>query len=154
MSLFLKMQCEICGREGRLFKARVESSEMIVCEKCSKFGNILKEINENPIEKKFEKVKNKEIFYIRKDYSQIIKKNREKINLKQEELAKKMNLKESMIHKIESGAFEPSMELAKKFEKFFNIKLIEKYKEEKEEKLKEQGKEMTIGDILKEKIKY
>jgi ribosome-binding protein aMBF1 (putative translation factor) len=42
----------------------------------------------------------------------------------------------------------PNEELTKKIEKFFGIKLMEKYQEERIQKKKEK-KELTLGDIVK-----
>ena len=59
------------------------------------------------------------------NFSTVIKQKREKLQLKQEDLAKQINEKVSIIHKVETGHFEPNMDLARKFEKFLKIKLIE-----------------------------
>ena len=82
------------------------------------------------------------------DYSELIKKKREKLGLKQEELAKKIAEKESIIHKIESGQFEPSVELARKLEKFLNIKLIEQHEEVKVSLGKKGEGAATLGDVV------
>ena len=144
------MQCEICGKESNLYRCLIEKIEMDVCENCSRFG---KNFGESSLSKsKLNKKSISTFVIVTKDYSKIIKENREKRTLKQEEIASKLNIKESLIHKIENGNIELSIELAKKFEKFFNIKLLEEYKEEVNLG-KIESKEMTIGDLLKEKIK-
>ena len=74
---------------------------------------------------------------------------RERSGLKQEELAKKLNEKESIISSIESGKFKPSINLAHKLEKFFNINLIEELGGEEFELSSSEGSGMTIGDMIK-----
>ncbi|MBU2639221.1 MAG: TIGR00270 family protein [Nanoarchaeota archaeon] len=147
------MQCEICGKEGPLFIVKVEGTKMEVCSRCSVFGEVLKEIKNDIVRGITENKRSKEIniSFIKKNCSKLIKENREKLGLKQEELANELNLKESIIHKIESGAIEPDMNLARKLEKFFKIKLVDSYVEKKDNSKIEETKEMTIGDLLKEK---
>ena len=147
------MTCDMCGKDTKLFKVKIENAIMNVCEKCSKFGEILSEIvkeEKEPIKKKIEK----EIIEIIKDgYGLMIKKAREKMGLKQEELAKKIKEKTSVIHKLENELIEPNLELAKKLEKFLRIKLIEYY-EDKESKVESTDSgEITIGDLLNDKSK-
>ena len=143
------MQCELCGKDRDLFKTIIEGSEMDVCNGCSGFGNVIKEVKiETP---SFNDNKSSKIYYIKKDYFKLIKENREKLGIKQKTLAKKMNIKESLIHKVESKVLEPSMDLAREFERFFNIKLIESYEEKKQIKSEFEAGELTIGDLLKEK---
>ena len=79
----------------------------------------------------------------------LIKKERTKRNFTQEEIAKKLNEKESIIKRIEDG-WEPSLITIKKLEKFFNIKLTEKV-EEKQIENKTDRKELTIGDVVEVK---
>ena len=144
----------MCGKETGLFKTLIEGSEVDVCESCSGFGEVIKEANEDNLffeKRKATNISGKKIFYILENCSKLIKENRERLGLKQEQLAKKLSLKESIIHKIESGNIEPDMDLAKKFEKFFGIQLIDSYEEKKETKTKEDYEEVTIGDLLKEK---
>jgi len=150
-----KMHCEMCGKKTELFKAIVEGTELKICDGCSKFGKITSRVKEN-----FKKTKKKieieqeelpEIIQIiSSDYSNKVKSSRESLGLKQEELAKKLNEKESIIHKIETGHFEPNISLARKLEKFLKIKLVEEEKIEKEKSVKINSSEgLTIGDILK-----
>ena len=54
-----------------------------------------------------------------------IRNKRDELGLKQEDFAKMLNEKESIIHKLETGEFKPSLKLAKKLEKKFGLKLIE-----------------------------
>ena len=63
------------------------------------------------------------------DYAQKIRKAREKMGLTQEEFAKKLAEKWSIMQKIESGQFKPSIEMARKLERILNIELIEQYSE-------------------------
>ena len=140
------MNCELCGKQRELVLALVENIEMKVCSDCSKFGKVLREIKEiEEEEKKFEEEEFVE--GIVDDYSKIIKDKREKMGMKQEELAKKLNIKESIIHKIETGALEPSMETAKKLENFLRIKLITEYNV-KYKKIGTDDRAMTLGDLI------
>ena len=140
------MNCELCGKRKELVLALVENSEMKVCSDCAKFGKVLREIKE--VEEEEKKVEEEEFVEgIVEDYSKLIKDKREKMGLKQEELARKLNLKESIIHKIETGSIEPSIETARKFENFLRIKLIIEYNI-KYKKIGVNDKVMTLGDLI------
>ncbi len=152
------MNCDMCGKDTRLFKTKIENAMMDVCKVCSKFGEIISEVVEEEIEKKGRKfikreIENEVIELVREGYGLIIKKAREKKGLKQEELAKEIKEKTSLIHKLENELIEPSLKLAKKLEKFLRIKLIEYY-ENKEDKIsKSDNSRITIGDLLDDKPK-
>ena len=145
------MMCNMCGKDTRLVKAIIEGTEMDVCKECAKFGKIVKRVKLVSKPKK----KKEEIPEVMKrvvsDYAARIKNAREKEGLKQEELAKKLNEKESIISLIEKGKFAPSLKLAEKLEKFFHIKLIEEVEEKSSDKEKLKAAGFTIGDIIKVK---
>lgn len=142
------VNCELCGNSGNLVKAIIEGSLLNVCENCAKFGKaiIIKQASlpSKPIKQKTTEIIN----IINPDYPKLIKESREKLGLKQEDLAKKIDEKLSVIHKLETGQLQPTILLAKKLEKTLNINLIEVYQETHEElNLKDKG--LTIGDLIK-----
>lgn len=152
--------CEMCGKDLPLFRAFIEGSELKVCKGCASFGKLIGPVAQPPKrEKKKEKedaAKNAEpevIQSIVSGYGEIVKKARESKGLKQEELARKINEKESLIHKVETGHYEPNLLLAFKLEKFLGIKLVEETTVEKSggKKPAESGGAFTIGDLIKEK---
>ena len=162
------MRCDLCGKEENLVKALIEGTELNVCSKCASFGQILKQtphkrlnnhesstsipISKHPITMDIGTPKFVE--FIKDDINFLIKRKREKLGLKQEELAKKMAVKESVIHNIESGHFMPSISLAKKIGKFLRIELIEVVKDEKVEKPSNlDGRKITLGDLIKIKMR-
>lgn len=147
--------CDVCGKNTSTFRVNIENAILSVCENCSKFGINPTEIPILEIESKQKQKEQKlaslpeEIEIITKDFQQKIKEAREKLNLKQVELANKISEKESIIHKLESSQLTPSIELAKKLEKFLNIKLIELYKSETEKQIDFKNDSLTIGDLIK-----
>ena len=143
--------CEICGKNfENLERAIVEGVMMGVCSGCAKFGKIIP-VRKPLIEpKRIVPIHTKEVMEdIVTDYAELIKNAREKKGLKQEELAKEIAEKESVLSKVESGSLRPSFILAKKLEQFFNIKLIEFLEEKKQVNLNLKNNELTIGDLLK-----
>jgi len=143
--------CEICGKRfDNLNKAVVEGVMIDVCSGCSKFGKVIA-IRKPLIEpERFIQVKAKEdIEDIVNNYHEIIRKARERKGLKQEELAKNVAEKESVIHKIETGSLRPSFVVARKLEQFLGVKLIEIIEEKKDVNLNLKDNSLTIGDILK-----
>ena len=147
--------CELCGKEGELINAVIEGSMVSVCENCSKFGRVIsiKKPNtyyENRPDKKI-RIKQPEIIErVVDDYAKLIKQARESSNLKQKITAKMIGIKESHLHKIESSHIKPSIQLAKKFQSLFKIKLIEIYKEsEQTREINLNKTTLTIGDLIK-----
>lgn len=148
------MNCEICGKDlkGSGFKIIVEGTELTVCASCKRYGSekvstasqsgakrvvIKKKKVSTDIEFKDELVDN---------YSQIIRQEREKRGWSQEQLAKKIQEKESLIKKIENAEITPDPEVVEKLEKLFGVKLREIVPVVKLEK-----KSMTaptLGDIV------
>ncbi|MEA1925594.1 MAG: multiprotein bridging factor aMBF1 [Candidatus Altiarchaeota archaeon] len=153
------MECELCGRsiiEGR--KVKVEGSIVTVCDQCSKYGEIVKPVQattdkpRKPVKEAITRSYNFSLDIreeLIEDYGMKVKKAREMENMKQEDLAKKINEPASLVKKIESEKMKPSIKIAKRIEGILGIKLIEKI-EEKEINKADNGerKEMTLGDVI------
>lgn len=145
------MQCDMCGAESKLFRVEIEGTELSVCRNCSRYGKVLS-APKPPAPKKQKKPVQKEEEYVEtlvEDFSRLIKQKREEKGLKQKELAAKMAERESLIQKIESGHFTPSLNLARKFERLFGVKLIEKVPDKQETAKKSNSGKLTIGDVIK-----
>lgn len=145
-------QCEMCGREADLFIVMIEGAQMRVCKEDAKFGKILA-MAPKPLSKK-EEIKQskpeKEILEIVvADFSKRIKDSRERLKLSQEELGKKVAEKESVIQHLETNHMRPSLELARKLEKFFKIVLIETVEEVHGASKAAKSDTLTLGDLIK-----
>jgi len=147
----------MCGKETEdLYNAIIEGTNLKVCERCAKHGKIIKKIKPFVLPKKIKRIaqpKEPEMEIVEAvvdDYAKKIRDARSKSGMTQKEFAKKINEKESLLHKIETGAFKPSLPTAKKLQKILRIKLVEEREEEEIEMPKEKkGGALTIGDILK-----
>jgi len=148
------MGCELCGYEGYLVEAIVEGTMLNVCRKCSNFGDVIPIDMPKPAVKKPTKIVVEEPQdFIVSSYHTLIKQSREKMGLKQRELAESINEKESVIHNIESGHFKPSFGLARKIEKFLHIRLTTNYEEPAKREINLKNTDLTIGDLIKIKRK-
>ncbi|MFC1648052.1 multiprotein bridging factor aMBF1 [Nanoarchaeota archaeon] len=149
------MTCDMCDSEGQLFKTDIEGAVLTVCKNCSKYGKVIEKIKPTPVKVEPEPTlsprpsvkRGEKILLIRPDFSSIIKRSRERKGLKQDELAKSMAEKASMIHKLETGSMKPSISLARKFEKTLGITLVHEHEEGSQE-YKSSESEMTVGDML------
>jgi len=154
--------CELCGRMTNTTHAIVEGSMLNVCKDCLKYGDAveIKKPDQERVERAL-KVRNWreqssseaiEEDMIVKDYGLQIKKARLRMNMKQEDAAKAVAERVSVLQKIEAGSLEPSIKLARKLEQFFNLKLIKKSESVKAEDVKEfsvSDGSVTIGDLIK-----
>lgn len=143
--------CEMCGRQDRLFRTSVEGAELMLCKDCSRFGKVLAAPmvimkKETIAVKKVERPEIVQSIVI--GYGKLVKDAREKAGLKQEELAMKLQERESIIQKVESGKFEPSIALARKLEKFLSIKLVEEGEAETSVGAGRKTGPVTIGDVI------
>lgn len=155
--------CDMCGREGPTSRAIVEGSMVNVCSRCSKFGNVI-DVTPPPVdESKLQRRPVKPVVPARKpevpsillvvpDYASRVRVARDKALLNQEELAKAIGEKESVIQKIESSQFEPPMNVARKLELYLKIELLKELKHDdsfKPEKFDLKGRGLTVGDIIR-----
>jgi len=144
----------MCGSNGKLYETIIEDAQLKVCHECSKFGKVTGIVEQKQADKVIENSQQIEVMeIIVEDYAEKIRKKRESLGLKQEEFAKKISEKESLIQKIESGHLEPSLGLAKKIGSFLKIKLIEEHEETHEKQSKTKTGSFTIGDFIKIKKK-
>ncbi|MFH1323708.1 MAG: multiprotein bridging factor aMBF1 [Nanoarchaeota archaeon] len=150
----------MCGKEDRLFRTNVEGSILSLCSSCSKFGKVISAVKfeSKKSKKEIKQAKQTEkepkeeyILEIVSNYGEIIKKKREEKGITQEEFAKQINEKISLIHKIETNHLEPGMGLARKIEKFLHINLIEQGKVNPELSKQAKSETFTIGDFIKVK---
>jgi len=145
------MNCDLCGKtEERLLKALVEGVELNVCPACGKFGKVIGHVKKEipkAVHKRAEPEEKIELLV--EDYASIIKNKRESMGLNQKEFALRINEKESIVHKIETGSFTPPVSLAKKLEKILGVKITEQH-EERHGLAKEKRVEgFTLGDFIK-----
>lgn len=138
------MNCEMCGISTKLVLANIEGATVNVCNNCSKLGKIVNLPKSKPAKQVFEEPE----IYVVENFSTLIRNAREKLNLKQEEVARKLAIKESIIHKLENGSFTPSLNMASRIEKFFGISLtetLETYNNQSSSK----SETVTMADMIK-----
>jgi len=171
--------CELCGNKGVnlavvLFKGR----RIYACEKCierynliriSKLSNALTSKSTSKAiasHQTFQAIKafkfphksshkagliQTDEYVLTNNFGAKIKGARESLGLTQEDLAKRLKIKVSLIKKIETEKWSPPIELAKKIERELNISIIEKEPEEvsyPKEFLKKSKDQLRLGDYL------
>ncbi len=156
-----KMQCEICGKhilDGK--RVKIEGSIVVTCNNCAKCGELVSTINPySPKRKdpvvvvKHEKKKSVDFGVgseeLVEGFKDIIRKKREKKKLKQEDLAKLINEPASMIHRIEIGKMDPSLDVARKLQRILDVQLLHKSSSEDIQKFNGKGsEEITLGDLV------
>ena len=145
------MICEVCVRNSELEEVVIEGSLLMVCGKCRGFGVVVKRelprISTTTLHPKREEI----VESLVEGYNLLIRLNREKKGLKQEELAKYIGEKGSVIAAAESGRIKPSLSVAKKLESFLGVRLLENnFSDTAEEKRIEfKNERLTLGDLMK-----
>ncbi|MBN2567230.1 TIGR00270 family protein [Candidatus Woesearchaeota archaeon] len=155
------MQCDMCGATGEIYRAEIEGTELQVCESCASLGRVIGRVEQpealrrrkarpSPQERpRLPARRNETIQVIVDGYAGIVKAARERIGLKQKELAMRIAEKESLIHNIESGHFEPGIGLARKLERFLKVSLIEDHEETHDGAFSAGGEDVTLGDVIR-----
>jgi putative transcription factor len=151
------MQCETCGKpikEGK--RVKLEGSVVVTCSECAAYGVIVGDVRRE--EKKVvkpsppkEQVKVElpvETETLVEDYNVRIRDARERRGMKQEDLAKALNEPVSLIHRLESGKFEPGDALIRKLQHHLGVKLIEKSGGLAALIKRGDSKELTLGDVV------
>jgi len=143
--------CEMCGKTGHLLQVKVEESSMELCEACAKFGQVIRKQYAKKIIKVGKNLfqEQKEDTVLIQDYGRKIKKKRQHFGFTQEELAKKLAEKESIISKLESENYTPQKFLINKIERVLKIKITEEAGVAHSLSKQEQSPGLTIGDLLK-----
>ena len=143
----------MCGREDSLILVELEGSRLQVCQCCGRHG---KRIGRTEI-KKVVKARKRPVVVKEKieeevisDFAAKLRKAREKRGLKQEDFAKLLNEKESLLQKWEAGSLTPKINVAKKLERMLGINFVKQVKETKLLlNIESKSGEMTLGDFVK-----
>lgn len=138
-------ECELCGSKKASRKTKIDGAILTACEDCVRLGEEVPIVELKPTKKAIPKLEGLEEA-VKPNFHVLIKSERSKRNLTQEDLAKKLNEKSSIIKRIEDG-WEPSINVIKKLERFFNVKLTEEVEEKQIEKKTDNAK-LTIGDVV------
>ncbi len=149
----------MCGRKAGLVLAEVEGVELNVCPDCARHGIIKKRIAASSFASSAAPASFSRQQFIQKEgpefkvvdnYSSLIRAVREKKGMKQEDFARLLNERESIVAKWESGSLKPGIDTANKVGRVLGINLVE---EEQEVAAKmetgKRGGELTLGDLVK-----
>jgi putative transcription factor len=150
------MDCELCGRPDAKTIAIVEGIKMTVCERCSKHGKVIGVLKDrNEMEKKATDMEGKKEIELElvDDYGEKIKNERQKKGMTIKQLAATIAEKESYVDRIENEDVIPSEKVARKLEKFFNIKLLEEVVAGSSGIELKGDEAITLGDIIEIKKK-
>lgn len=142
------MECEMCGSSGALKKAYIEGTLLSVCERCSGLGKVVEESPARIPAKRHEPEITES--FIDPDFSSKVRRARGSAGISMEELAKRISVSVSVLHRIENG-MRPTDDVAKRIEKALRIK-ITGYDSSGSQKTSGKLPPLTLGDIADVKI--
>lgn len=165
-------QCEMCGADAPLQRAKVEGVELSVCSKCAPHGVSLHSSHKKQqINRRVLRHKRKgrshaasldDDVHVIDDVGRVLQQARQKRKLDQTQFADLLQEKESFIKNIERGQQRVSLALAKKWEKKLGLQLVtsadngdgdddedneDEAQEEPVQKVRRKGP-LTIGDLI------
>jgi len=165
------MDCEMCGREEAVGRASVEGTILALGANCSRYGTVVSKIAP-PVAPRKEAAKQsqgaqhtqpaaaEEIEAVVSNFGELIKQKREQLGkgqedgyMKLEDFAKLISVKESVLHKMETGHFVPNVEEAKRIGKALGLKLVERVEDIESIVPPAKKDELTLGDLIKIKKK-
>jgi putative transcription factor len=175
------VQCEMCGADTQSpTTVKIEGAELDVCSECTDFGTEVRQGTSSSATTKYSTSSSSgassgsssstasgsggssgsrrrrdmfdEMDELATDYDRRIREARESRGLSQEELAKGLNEKASLIRKLERGDMLPSDEVQKKLERELDISLLEGGSgEETEWEGGSSTGSYTLGDVVTRK---
>lgn len=163
------MICEMCGKDVPFTKrVTIESSVLSVCSGCMRFGKAVTpgqlaqsnspEYIGTALERRQIRQRTKDVYeqfgdrVLADDYNVKISRARNKMGMNQEELARKINEKKSIINKLETKDMRPDDRLLKKLESTLKITLTETATEAAVgNNRKRQSGGLTLADMIKSK---
>ena len=165
------MPCEMCGKEvPRLRKVMIDGTALEVCNECARFGQDA--VRETPASEppaagpaaiatppvrappvhhgKRKDALSAGEMELAEDYNKRIIQGRRRKDMTQEDLAKRLNEKKSVISRLETGEMRPSDNLIKRLEKVLEIKLMERVEFQLEPAKRQVGSGgVTLGDLIR-----
>ncbi len=164
------MNCDICGRDisGQAFRVRVEGAKLLVCNRCQSLGKpyhegLITTRPSSPLRRPLERrvaarrapelPKGMDELDIAEDYAARVRRQRMKLGISQEDLARHVKEKLSVIQKIETGKMVPDTRLCRELEHELRVKLLVPRKEISEVPKTAPPTEVTLGDIIRIKGK-
>lgn len=155
----------MCGREAPLRSVLVEGTRMAVCPNCAKFGvEVAGHATEvtgrsritQGIEERAARAKPKDIFQaseleLVEDFGKRVREARQRKGLTQEELARKLNERQSILSRVEAGTQRPAEDLARRLERELGIQLFEAVAAQGAEPRSTPSGSFTLGDLIKRK---
>ncbi len=152
------MKCEMCGQDAKLKKVKVEGAVLKLCKNCQDTGEVIsapRKVKNRFKKKKKRRKPRSQRKHLVKDFDKKVKAKRESEEMSIEDLSEQMKVKESVVHRIESGKLKPDEKLAKKIKKVLGIQLYQQESQLDYETRKKENKhsKATIGDIAKVKKK-
>ena len=156
ISIYWRMaRCEMCGRDDYLLKAEVEGTEMEVCSGCAQFGVVRKGISgsrgsfQSNSQRKPLLQQEPEVQII-SGFASLLRQARESRKMNQEDFAKFLQEKGSLVAKWEQGSVQPNIDTAKRLERILGRRLvIQGDASEEADAPKRKGDELTLGDFIK-----
>src|SRR3989344_3249116 len=140
--------CDMCGKQGGLVTAEVEGVDMNVCPNCSQYGTVKRRADYVHVPQK--RIHKEQPFRVTANYASLLRQVREKQGLSQEDFARFLQEKESIVAKWEQGRMQPSVDVARRLEKTLGVMLVEEELEQAfvQEKIPK-GDGFTLGDFMK-----
>jgi putative transcription factor len=160
--------CEMCGREAPVRTVTIEGTRMQTCPSCSKFGvevaghgaevtgrsRITQALDDRAARQRPRDIFQAQDQEIVDDFGKLIREGRQRKGLTQEELARKLNERQSVLSKVEAGTQRPTDDLAKRLQRELGINLYEKApSEEQGPAPRSVGSGFTLGDLIKREKK-
>jgi len=161
------LNCEICGSKiyGLSKRIILEGSKLLVCMKCSSLGEpdinterypsrtkrrtlgtpVKKRTGESRLPREVEELE------VAEDFPKMIKEAREKKKMSQQDLARTVKERLSIIQKIELGKMTPDLRISRALEHTLRIKLLLPRNETPVETDKPDQTGLTLGDVIQYK---
>lgn len=160
------MICEMCGADVPKTKfVKVEGAALHVCPRCEKYatseavktetGQVLTPSVAERLASRQKRRKERDVFEsgeekeLALDYPEKVKDGRRRKGFSQEELAKKINEKKSVIVRVENGEIRPNDKLVRKLERALHMSLREKMESGAGSERRPYSQGMTLGDFIK-----
>lgn len=160
------MNCDVCGQPvlGKPLKVIIEGAKLAVCPRCAKLGKPYVEPAPRRIGQRLSGTyhpsrstrpvprQTLEELEVVEGFAAKIREAREKRGLTQEDLARRVKEKLSIIQKIESGKMTPDMKLCRELEHSLRIVLLTSRAEIPVSAGLAAAPGLTLGDVAK--VKY